>query len=92
MAVASDEVQKLVDTWRCSHEARVRQEAQLEAAKELELTAAKDLARVMCPGDMKIGETIVTWARLNKKQERLLSITKVAGNGFEVRWREAGGQ
>lgn len=88
MAEISHEGQKLVDRWAAVHEARLRAQLALERAQAEEQQAANALAAVMCPKDMGPDEVVTTWARINRKQERLLSIKRSAGQDFEVKWRE----
>lgn len=88
MAEVGYEAQKLVDRWRATHEAVQRAQQALERAQAEEQEAANELGRVMCPKDMGPDEVVTTWARLNPKQERLLSITRKDARQYEVRWRK----
>jgi hypothetical protein len=88
MAEISHDAQKLVDQWMQAHEHKLRAQLALERAQAEEQQAANVLAAVMCPKDMGPDEVVTTWARINRKQERLLSIKKTSAKDYEVQWRE----
>jgi hypothetical protein len=88
MAEISHEAQKLVDQWMHAHEAKLRAQLALERAQAEEQVAANKVGEVMCPQDMGPDEVVTTWARINRKQERLVSIKRTGSKDYEVAWRE----
>jgi len=91
MAEISHDAQRLVDQWQALHEHTLRAQLALERAQAEEQEAANAVAAVMCPQDMGPDESVLTWARINRKQERLLSIKRGTGQNYEVAWREPKG-
>lgn len=88
MAEVSHGAQKLVDQWMHAHEHMLRAQLALERAQAEEQEAANKVGEVMCPEDMGPDEVVTTWARINRKQERLVSIKKKDATDYEVAWRE----